>query len=58
MSPAQVAKALGKNTNTTYNLLRRMVQDGDIKLARHGKYIPVEGVEGVEASSIKKDKRV
>src|SRR5579885_1516584 len=41
-------------------ILPKMVRDGDIKMARHSKYIPVENVEDVEdgdVSSIKKDKK-
>lgn len=57
LSPTQVAKALSKNVSTVNNLLPKMVRDGDIKLARYGKYIPVETIESVESLHFIREKK-
>jgi hypothetical protein len=49
MSTGQIAKMLGKSAGTISMLLGRMVRDGDVALAKYGKYIPVKSVESVES---------
>ena len=60
LSTGQIAKALGKSASTISGLLTKLVRDGDIKMVRYGKYIPVESAESAESrasSHLKKGKK-
>ncbi len=48
LSPAQIAKALEKNSNTIRALLARLVREGAIQMVRFGKYgLPVTPINDV-----------
>jgi hypothetical protein len=60
MSPKQIGDALGKHSSTIRSILPKMVQAGEVKMIKFGKYIPMEGaddVDDVDASHTKKDEK-
>ncbi len=50
-----MADALGKNGNTIRNILPKMVQAGEIKMIKFGKYLPIDNIDIIDSSRLKKN---